>query len=781
MLLSEHGMIRAKTGMLKNFSLSLPGAILILWLLMLPLAHAGMNEWTSIGPWGGRTLALAIDPQTPSTLYAGTIVGIFKSTNGGLIWSPVNSGLTNLNVQSLVINPQNPSIIYAGLRETGVFRSTNAGASWTPANTGLTSNDVIGLLIDPKNPDIIYASADGGLFKSIDQGGNWASVLGGGSFHTLAIDPLNPLNIYAGKYSSGTDSYGIYKTNDGGVNWSTAGLNFSCYALVIDPKTPSTLYAAGFFENKYTVWKSTDGGAGWSPVSVGLENIITDTMAIDPAVTSTLYLGSHSGIQKSTDGGVNWSAANTGLIGAVYALAIDPLTPSNLYAGTFDNGVFKSNDGALNWTAVSKGLTNYSVRCLAIDPANSSVLYAGMSWVFDVGVFRSTDGGANWVNINVGNSYPCSALTFDPNNPSTLYAALTSGVFKTNDGGSIWSSVLAAHTWNKSGITGFVLDSKTPATLYAMEDYYFGSDITYRSTDGGLSWTTFRTGSTTVLAIDPSSPSILYVAVPNEGILKSTDGGTNWTLVNSGLTDANVVTLVIHPVTPSTLFAGTKSGVFRSTDGGTNWSGVNAGLTNTSVNVLVIDPVTASTLYAGTEGGVFKSIDLGGTWSAMNSGLPDVAVLSLAIDARTGGGNLYAGTAGSGIYQYNSLDSGDGGGEGSGSGSGSGGGGGKCFIATAAFGSDMDGHVKVLKDFRDQVLMKSDLGKAFVSFYYRFSPSLADFIARHEMLRAGVRWTLLPLVGFSWLVVHLGLLSTVIFMVLFPIIAGVKALRFFLR
>jgi photosystem II stability/assembly factor-like uncharacterized protein len=407
-----------KSHMIQKFLLSLPGAIFFLCLAVFPLAHAGLNEWTSIGPWGGRTLALATDPQTPSTLYAGTIAGIFKSIDGGANWKPINSGLTNLNVQSLVVNPQNPTIIYAGARDTGVFKSTNAGANWTPVNTGLTSHDVIGLLIDPKNPDIVYASAeDGGLFRSTDQGGNWVSVLGERSFRTLAIDPLNPSNIYAGKYSSGTDSYGIYKTNDGGASWSAAGLNFSCYALVLDPKTPSTIYAAGFFENNYTVWKSTNGGGGWIAVSVGLESIGVDTMTIDPALPSTLYLGSHRGVQKSTDGGVNWSAANTGLTGAVYALAIDPITPSNLYAGTFDNGVFKSNDGALNWTAVSMGLTNYSVRCLAIDPAKSSVLYAGMNWVFDVGVFKSSNGGVNWANTNVGNIYPCSGLTLSTPKP----------------------------------------------------------------------------------------------------------------------------------------------------------------------------------------------------------------------------------------------------------------------------------------------------------------------------------------------------------------------------
>jgi hypothetical protein len=84
----------------------------------------------------------------------------------------------------------------------------------------------------------------------------------------------------------------------------------------------------------------------------------------------------------------------------------------------------------------------------------------------------------------------------------------------------------------------------------------------------------------------------------------------------------------------------------------------------------------------------------------------------------------------------------------------SGGGGGGCFIATAAFGSYMEKHVQILKDFRDIYLLKSESGKAFVKVYYRYSPPIADFIARHGVLRAVVRTGLMPLVGFGYVVIH---------------------------
>jgi YVTN family beta-propeller protein len=79
-----------------------------------------------------------------------------------------------------------------------------------------------------------------------------------------------------------------------------------------------------------------------------------------------------------------------------------------------------------------------------------------------------------------------------------------------------------------------------------------------------------------------------------------------------------------------------------------------------------------------------------------------------------------------------------------------------CFIATAAYGSCMAEEVKILKNFRDNVLLTNSLGKSFVNFYYKISPPVADFIAKYDSLRAVVRWSVLPLLGVSWLALKLG-------------------------
>src|SRR5262245_66325851 len=78
-------------------------------------AAAGVNRWTSHGPEGGPVRVLAVDPGTPTTLYAGTNgSGVFKSTNGGGSWSAVNTGLTDPTVSTLAVDPGTPATLDAG-------------------------------------------------------------------------------------------------------------------------------------------------------------------------------------------------------------------------------------------------------------------------------------------------------------------------------------------------------------------------------------------------------------------------------------------------------------------------------------------------------------------------------------------------------------------------------------------------------------------------------------------------------------------------------------------
>ena len=112
---------------------------------------------------------------------------------------------------------------------------------------------------------------------------------------------------------------------------------------------------------------------------------------------------------------------------------------------------------------------------------------------------------------------------------------------------------------------------------------------------------------------------------------------------------------------------------------------------------------------------------------------------------------------------------------------GDGGGGGGCFIATAAYGSYMEPHVVILREFRDRFLLTNTVGKVFVDLYYAYSPPVADFIARHDTLCLMVRWSLLPLMSVSWIALNIGLIPTLAFVLLMFILINTSVVVLFRR
>jgi hypothetical protein len=114
-------------------------------------------------------------------------------------------------------------------------------------------------------------------------------------------------------------------------------------------------------------------------------------------------------------------------------------------------------------------------------------------------------------------------------------------------------------------------------------------------------------------------------------------------------------------------------------------------------------------------------------------------------------------------------------------GAGGGGGGGGCFIATAAFGLPMEPQVKILRDFRDRILLTNTVGRIFVELYYAYSPPFAGFIASRDTIRLVVRWSLLPAVGVSSIALNIGLIPTLVFVLLAFILINTSAVVLYRR
>ena len=146
-----------------------PSALMIAVLLLAcaRVATAGINVWTHNGPEGGAVNALGVDPVTPTTMYAGTFVGVFKSTDGGGSWSAVlwNAGKIVDGVTVLAVDPVNPATVYAGTSAEGVRQSTDGGSSWIAMNAGLAGRTcALAFAFDPLSPSTLYAGTDAGVY-----------------------------------------------------------------------------------------------------------------------------------------------------------------------------------------------------------------------------------------------------------------------------------------------------------------------------------------------------------------------------------------------------------------------------------------------------------------------------------------------------------------------------------------------------------------------------------------------------------------------------------------
>ncbi len=200
-------------------------------------------------------MALAIDPVTPSTLYAGLLNdGVYQSTDGGVTWTPGTGLLPPITVRSLAIDPSDPRTLYAGAIKAcydpancgdgGMYKSTDAGRTW--ASSGLATNvgGVISIAITPTASRTLYATmgyADG-AYKSTDAGATWNRInfpFANDTNIWLTIDPRTPADLYAA-----TVDHGAWKSIDAGATWSSLGGPRAFGEIVIDPLRPHRLYAA---------------------------------------------------------------------------------------------------------------------------------------------------------------------------------------------------------------------------------------------------------------------------------------------------------------------------------------------------------------------------------------------------------------------------------------------------------------------------------------------------------------------------------------------------------
>ena len=162
----------------------------------------GPGVWTPVPLYGGQIFALAGHPSNRSTVYAGTIGGMFKSTDGGGTWTLATNNFSQ--VYSIAIDPVTPSTLYAGYFG-GMYKSIDSGVSFNYAGTGITGYVFpYDIAVDPATPSTLYAATTSGVFKSIDGAANWTAANSGLPTNvqatSIAIDPTNTADLLRGTF-----------------------------------------------------------------------------------------------------------------------------------------------------------------------------------------------------------------------------------------------------------------------------------------------------------------------------------------------------------------------------------------------------------------------------------------------------------------------------------------------------------------------------------------------------------------------------------------------------
>lgn len=266
-------------------------------------------------------MSIARTPGTPNVVYAGTLfAGVFKSTDGGSTWkaSSAGMGLAQLTY-ALAVDPVTTNTVYAGA-SSQVYKSIDAGATWAKTGTGLPAATTQAIAVDPTNPQTVYAGLNVGLFKSTDGGATWASTaafLSGRDVKTVVVNPADARILYV----STTDLAGIYKSTDSGANWAAASTGLgpaSVYAVVLEPSS-QTLFA-GTSNGEY---RSVNGGATWSTTTSQITGFVRafDTGGGPGIVHAATDTGR---VYRTVDGGFTWQGG-TGLPGpSIVAVSASP-------------------------------------------------------------------------------------------------------------------------------------------------------------------------------------------------------------------------------------------------------------------------------------------------------------------------------------------------------------------------------------------------------------------------------------------------------------------------
>jgi len=677
-------------------------------------------DWTTQGPGniGARINTVAVHPTDEDIIYAGfSVGGVFKTTNGGMDWTPIFDDQVFLSIGDIELDPQNPDIVYVGTGDPnisgfpfigdGLYRSMDAGQTWT--KLGLEEQRIISkVIIDPNNSSTIFAACMGlpfarndqrGLYRSEDNGSTWEQVLflsDSTGVTDLVIHPTNSQILFASSWDrirnngesliSGLGAK-VYKSTNGGDDWTVvegglpSDLPHSRIGLTICESNPDVVYVEYIHPDSYLlegIYRTSDGGNSWleiptdetaglSPFATGGFGWYFGQIRVNPKDENDLYLLGVD-IWRTRDAGQSWAlAAPDWWTYEVHADKHDLvfLQDGGVLLGT-DGGLYKSDADNLFWEDIENIPTTQFYR-VAYNPHLPTFYYGGAQ---DNG---STGGNAdninNWERIYGGDGFQ---MAFDQDNPDRFFAETQNGgINLTTDGGYSFTfgddgiDFSDRRNWDMpyfiSSFSSNILYTGTDKVYQGIGEIPFWTPISDDLTDGDVDGNLYHN----ITAIDESDleQGLLYVGTGDGNLWRGEDAGTSWISIANNLPDQYVTSVVASPSDTNTVYV-TYSGyrdndfiprIHRSTDRGESWEDISTNLPDIAINdVTILSEYSDSILFVATDGGVYGTNTAGTEWERLGANMPIVNVYDILINPTTN--ELVAGTFARSIMTY-PLDS----------------------------------------------------------------------------------------------------------------------------
>lgn len=272
--------------------------------------------------------ALAVYPQDPNRLLAGSEVGLYRSEDKGATWDLVESPIPDgAQIWSVAVHPTNPDIIFAGTKPPGLYRSTDGGAHWEKLPIPIAERcfagapKVTNVVFDPRDPRSVWVGVEiDGVYCSRDGGDSWTHLppLGDNflnqDVHGLAISVGKPTKLHV------TTPDGIWTSTTEGENWTLHGFPrfferdkiSYCRGVALKPDNPDVIFVGNgdFIPGKTgAIQRSTDGGKTWEAAKLSAEpNSTIYWFGTHPADPNIMVANSlHGYVYTSTDGGESWN------------------------------------------------------------------------------------------------------------------------------------------------------------------------------------------------------------------------------------------------------------------------------------------------------------------------------------------------------------------------------------------------------------------------------------------------------------------------------------------